>query len=87
MKSIKIHWKDKFDFIAKNNINAYNRMSLCYPVAEFDKGIEMNPFTLFDHQRNHGGKLGYQKEGIQISTEGNPNGMSFDVEELFIPIQ
>ena len=85
MKKINLHWSVMRKFIKKNKIQMFNRVALCYPVDEFNKGIKKNPFTIFDHQKNNGKKLGYQKEGIQINFEGNPKNIDFENELIFIP--
>ena len=85
MKRITLNWNKIFSFVKDKNLNSFNRMALCYPITEFNEGIKTNPFTIFDHQKNYGKKLGYQKEGIQINFNGNPKNMDFDFEEIFIP--
>lgn len=86
VKRISLSWNKIFKFVTDKNINSFNRMALCYPITEFNKGINKNPFTIFDHQKNYGKKLGYQKEGIQINFDGNPKNLSFNYEEVFIKI-
>jgi len=86
MKRLKLDWNKVHELVKEYNINSFNRMALCFPINEFNKGIKKNPFTIFDHQKNCGNKLGYQKEGIQLNLKGNPNNLDFDFDEIFIPI-
>ena len=84
MKRITLSWNKMFNFVKDKNLNSFNRMALCYPITEFNEGIKTNPFTIFDHQKNYGKKLGYQKEGIQINFDGNYKNMDFSTEQIFI---